>query len=245
MSWNYEVDNVDIMNSFNIAKIATLLDEQLGNGSNDRSSEYLSDLFLPFYKKYKELMDNGIQDEDIAFDITNKFTQICKIFQERVSRKFGMDVMDDAWVNESLKNNIATTMCMYHFFVLDLQKNIECVIYNFIKRNKDMLNRTFEGYKTKKDAATLLNKKNMDEDIVVIVSNLFAVSSYIISILDEEIFLDYVDITNEDCKLIVGLYQKGYIGGSFMNTIKEIFTKNMGMNTDICLDIISKLKGEN
>lgn len=103
----------------------------------------------------------------------------------------------------------------------------------------------FGERKNKKDAATLVNKKKMNPELAIIISNIYDVTSWIVSILSE---VQYIKLLPQDyipLQLISSMFEEGVIAGDFMTEINDIYSSNIGLKSDVCFKIITQVSTNN
>lgn len=237
----YEVS--DILDMFNLEEIARLLNQQINANELSELVVTPADHFKPLYYRYKRVMDSEGNSDEIVQTAETKFINICNIFLTMICKKFNL-VIDQEWKDNHYKDLPGFTMAMYSFFVLDLKSNMYDVCFNFITKNKSDIYATFEDRKNKKDAMTLVNKKILSPEMAVIVSNIYDVTTWIMSQLSEEQFLNYLNQDYLPLKLIRGLLEDGIMSGEFMEEVNEIYCKNFSFKSDVCFKLISNMKAE-
>ena len=235
----YEVS--EILDTFNLDEITKLLQNQIA--SNDDMGTREVDHFKPLYYKYQSIINTDENSDEIKDGAKQRFMDICTIFLSLISNKYHIDI-DSTWVDDNYNNIPGLAMALYSFFVLDIESNIYDVCLNYIKKNQTFVYESFEDRKNKKDAATLINKKMMAPDMAIIVSNIYDISSWILSQLSEEDFIKYLNGDYLPLKLISNMVDDGLISGEFMTEINDIYNSNIGLKSSICFRLISFLMNE-
>lgn len=229
----------DILASFDIEEISRLINDQINTDyENDNSTEILMNHFKPLYIKYKNIVDNYPTDSDIRHESDIRFVEICNVFLDAICNKFNLE-FDNDWRSSNIGNLPGVTMAMYEFFIMDFANNLYEVFVNYILRNTKNLYKTFESLKNKKDASTLINRKNLSPEMSLIISNIYDVSTWIMEQVDEDEFFNYTPVEYLPFKIIHGLYLEKIISGEFMLVINEIFRSSMVLKSDVCFKIVS------
>lgn len=233
----YEVS--EILDTFNLEEITNLLRRQI-NSNNDEETHPV-DHFKALYYRYQRIIETEDNTDEIKEATKARFMDVCNIFLSLICEKYNLS-LDQEWKDDHYGDLPALVMALYSFFVLDLPSNIFDVCISFINANKDSIMEAFGERKNKKDAATLVNKKMMSPELAIIISNIYDVTSWILSLLSEE---QYIHLLPEDyvpLKLISGMLEDGILAGEFMTEINDIYSSNIGLKSDVCFRIISQVK---
>ena len=217
------VEVSDILETFNIAEISLLIKDQI-NGDSDDFINITMDHFKPLYFNFAKLTKYDLE-EDIKDEAQNRFFGICEVFIEEICKKFQLEI-DSEWIGTRYNDLPAITMSLYSFFVLDFTQNVYEVILNYIIKNKDLVYKTFEDLKSKKDASTLANKKSLGPEMAVIISNIYDINKWIMMNISEEDFLDYLDKDYIPLKVIRPMYLEGKLSGNFVDVISNTYSIN-------------------
>jgi len=232
----------DILDSFNIEEMSKLIKSQINSDyENDSSTEILTDHFKPIYVKYKYILDKYPEDSDVRVEAERNFMKVCNVFLQAICKKFDL-TLDMEWMESNIPNLPGMAMAMYSFFIIDFSSNVYDVLVNYIGRNTKMLCKAFESLKNKKDASTLVNKKNLSPEMSLIVSNVYDVSNWILEQVDEDTFFKYLSVDYLPFKVVYGLYSKNVISGEFMSVVNDIFRSSTALKSDICFKIVSNTK---
>lgn len=235
----YEVS--EILDTFNLEEISKLLQQQISSSENSELGLQTVDHFKPLYYKYQGIMRASENTGEIKEAATERFMNICNIFLTMICRKYGIAI-DPVWKDDHYGDLPGFTMALYNFFVLDVSSNIYDVCIEFIKKNKSMIYEAFEERKNKKDASTLVYKKIMSPEMAVITSNIYDVSTWILTQLSEEQFLNYLNPDYLPLKLIKTLLEEGILSGEFMVELNDIYSSDLILKSDVCFRLISYLK---
>lgn len=229
----------DILETFNIAEISLLIRDQI-NGDEDNFINNRTDHFMPLYYKYAMLTKYDLE-EDIVNEAEHRFFSICEVFIEEICKKFKLQ-LDPEWM--ALKNSElpAITIALYTFFILDFTQNVYEVILNYIMKNHELVYKTFEDLKNKKDASTLSNKKNLSPEMTIIISNIYDIMKWILLNIDEGDFLDYLENDYIPIQLIKPLFVEGVLTGEFVDTISDMMNDNVTLNSKIGFDFVINVK---
>lgn len=227
----------EIIDTFNIEEISGLLERQIEmdeNGMNESKTDY----FHPIYLKYRSIIDSEETSEECKLDAENRFRIVCDLFLDKLLGKFHI-TLDNDWKEDHRNEIPALVTAIYCFFVKDLISNLQEVLINYINQNRKAIYDVFEERKTKKDASTLVNKRNFSIDLAVILSNIYDTSSYILKQLSEEEFLEYMNPDYGPKTIIEDLMQDGTLEGDFMEVIEEIYENCIGVKGGVCFNILS------
>ena len=235
----YEIS--EILDTFDIEEITKLLQNQIE--SNDVIGTRGVDHFKPLYYKYQSILNTDENSDEIKDQAKSRFMNICKIFLKLISDKYHLDI-DDNWLSDNYNNIPGLAMALYSFFVLDVESNIYDVCLNYIKKNQSFIYESFEDRKTKKDAATLINKKMVPQEIAIIISNIYDISSWILSQLSEEQFIEYLNPDYLPLNLISNMLNEGLMNGDFMVELNDIYTSNISLKSSVCFQLIHYLKDD-
>lgn len=235
----------DILDSFDIEEISRLVKEQI-NGEDDPSTDSLSlvNHLWPLYYKYTKIMKNESVDPDTKEDAEDRFYKICKIFLEEIFKKFDLSLNQD-WLDNHYGDIPAITLAFYSFFIVDFNMNLYQVIVNYILENGKIINDTFEILRNKKDASTLSNKKSLSPEMALIVSNIYDISDWILTQINEEEYLNLLEEDYVPLRLIKELYNQGILAGEFVSKIYEIYFNNIPLKSNIGFNIIYNIKTGN
>lgn len=238
---NTVLDVSEILDTFHIDEIRRLIYEQIPLDSEaDIYSSENSDYFTPLYQRFIQSAKDI--PEDGQTNLSNQFMQICLIYINRICDKFQMRI-DDNWLSEHTEQIPAITKALYSFFVLDFCSTLEEMLMKYIYRNKAFLREHFKDLVSKKDSQTLVNKKIIvDEDMVVIVSNIFNIISWIINQLDEDEFFRYANDGDINVEVIDELLESMILSGNPIDAIQEIYNTNLSLRSEIGFYLISKIR---
>lgn len=233
------VEVSDILETFNIAEISLLIKEQI-NGDDDDFINITMDHFKPLYFNFAKLTKYDLE-EDIKDEAQNRFFSICEVFIDEICKKFQLEI-DSEWIRSRYNDLPAITMSLYSFFVLDFVQNVYEVIVNYIAINKDLVYKTFEDLKSKKDASTLANKKSLSSEMTIIISNIYDITKWIMMNINEEDFLNYLDKDYIPLKVVRPMYLEGKLSGNFVDVISNMLAENVSLNSRIGFDFTINTK---
>ena len=138
----------------------------------------------------------------------------------------------------------AIALGLYTTFVVDLKKNLINIIFNYITKNYKTIYSVFEEFKSKTDASTLSNKKELPIEYNIINSNIYVISEWILDNITEEEFLENMDQYYIFKDILIKLYNQGDIQGQFCSTISEIYKNSYLLKGAVCIDISTKIKNK-
>ena len=236
-------DVSEILDTFNLEEITRLLYSQI-DPTEDQRSTHMVDHFKPLYYKYKSIISTEENTEDMKTTATERFQEICNIFLDLICKKFHIEI-NTTWREDHITELPGLIMALYSFFVLDIISNLEEVCINFIRRNAKMICEVFEDKKNNKDAATISNKRSsMTVETVLIASNIYDVTSWILSQLSEQQYIIYMDQEYIPLRLISSLLEEGLLAGQFMMEINDLYSTNIDIKSAVCFNILAILKKE-
>lgn len=237
------VEISDILDSFNLDEISKLLDEQIDPNIDDDDiyTQTVIDHFQPLYYNYAKLLKCRIDDE-IREEAETKFISICKIFLEKIFKKFHL-TMDNDWIDDNYRNIPATTMAFYSFFVLDFSTNVNECVTRYIFDNINDIVKIFDGMKTKKDASTMSNKKSLSPETGLVISNIYDIITWCLDQMTEEQYLSQLKKQKYlPVDLISALMAEEKLSCHFMEVIREIYRVNVALRGSVGFQIIYKVK---
>ncbi len=229
-------DVSDIFDIFNLEEVGELIQNQIADPFSTKT-----DYFKPLYVKYKRIINTEGNTEDVKLTADKRFMNICSMFINLISKKFGI-TLDADWKEDNHTQIPALTMALYSFFVLELPMNITTACQTFMEEHGDEVYHAFEDRKLKKDAITLVSKKELTTETAVIMSNIYDVVTWILSQLSESEFTkllpqDYVPLV-----ILNQLFTQGNITGEFMVAINDLYATNIPLKGEICFQLITIIK---
>lgn len=231
----------NIFDLFNLEEVGKLLHAQLTTDPTENAFNTTTDYFKPLYYKYKSIMDTEENSEDVKNAAEERFMSICDIFLSSITSKFGISINPD-WKSDNYSQIPALAMAVYSFFVLEFTTNLIDVCRKFLEEHGRRVYEAFEEKKIKKDAVTMVHKKEMSIENAVIISNIYDITTWILSQLSEEEFFkmlpsDYVPLT-----ILQKLYEQGEMTGEFVLAIHDVYSQNVSLKGDVCFQIISMIE---
>lgn len=232
----YEVS--EILDTFNLEEITKLLQRQIN--SNDDEETHPVDHFKALYYHYRRIMETEGNTGEIKEAARSRFMDVCNIFLSLICQKFNL-TLDQEWKDDHYGDLPGLVMALYSFFVLDLSSNIFDACIAYINTNSKTIMEAFGDRKNKKDAATLVNKKKMSPELAIIISNIYDVTSWIVSILSESQYIECLPQDYIPLQLISGMLEEGVLAGDFMTEVNDIYASNIGLKSDVCFRIITQV----
>ena len=230
----------DILDSFDLEEIMDLLKRQVNMHGEDVGIDR-ANYFQPLYAKYRSVMESEEIPGDLKTEATKRFNDICNLFIQMICKEFQLQI-DPEYLTEHESLLPPLVSALYCFFIRDLVPNIEEVCVSYIDKNRKKIFEVFEERKTKKDAATLVNKRQFPIELAVILANIYDTSTWILRQMSEEAFVSYINPDYAPLKIIDNLMKEGVLTGEFMDVISEIYEENTSMRGEICLSILSVYK---
>lgn len=232
-------DVSEILDTFDIEDIASLLMKQLDLSEN--LSVTMTDYFEPLHRHYVKITNDESIPDDVKSEAKEKFFNICRIFITIICKKFDLTV-DTDWMIDREGDLPGFVTALYRFFVKDIIANIQEVCINYINKNRKEIFELFEERKNKKDSMTLVNKKNFSLDMAVILANIYDVTTFILSALSEEQYIQYMNQEYIPLRVIYPMLQDGIIAGEFIDVISALYTENINLRSAVCYQILTSFK---
>lgn len=232
-------DVSEILDTFNISDVSSLLEKQLDLSEN--LSVNMTDYFKPLHLQFSKIMNDESIPDDIKSDAKERFLNVCRIFIRIIADKFELEV-DTEWMIDHEGDLPGFANVLYCFFVKDIISNIQEVCINYINTNKKEIFEIFEERKNKKDSITLVNKKNFPLDMAVILANIYDVTTWIISTISEEQYVQYMNQEYIPLRVVYPMLEDGIIAGDFMEVINELYRENLNLRASVCYKILTSFK---
>ena len=232
-------DVSEILDSFNIGDISSLLEKQLDLSEN--LSVNMTDYFKPLHLHYTRVMEDPSIPDDVKGETKERFFNVCRTFIKIISEKFNL-VVDTNWMIDHEGDLPGLATALYNFFVKDIVENIQEVCINYIQKNKAELFEMFEEWKNKKYSMTLVNKKNYPLNMAVILANIYDVTTFILSALSGEQYIQYMNQDYIPLRVVYPMLQEGNIAGEFIDVISEMYTENWNLRASVCYQILTSYK---
>lgn len=235
------MENVaNILDTFNMEDIRNLFQKQI-TAVEDVLATHPTDHFKPLFYKYKCIMETEENTEEVKEAAENRFEEICNVLLDLICNKFNL-TLDKEWKEDNYNNIAGYTMALYSFFVLDLPSNIQEVCFNYIQNNKKDIYTVFEEKKNKKDAATMIHKRNVSPEMVVIMSNIYSVTTWVLSNMSEESFISHMNQDYAPLNAISTLLENGVLSGEFMTPINDQYATNVELKSGVCFELLTLLE---
>jgi len=231
----------DILDTFNLDEITTLLHSQIAGNNEEIRSTHPVDHFKPLYYKYRCIIDTEENSGEIIEETKKRFEEICNIMIDLITKKFHL-IVDEEWKEDNVDTLPGLVMALYSFFVLDLPSNLQEVCLNYIRKHEKDIYEMFEYKKNKKDASTMVNKRFMTPEMVVISSNIYDITTWILSTLSEESFISYINSDYAPLNVISTLLEDGKMTGEFMTEINDMYATNVDLKCNVCFELLALLK---
>ena len=200
------------------------------------------DRFGPLLQSYQRATDlERKADEDDIAEIKQRFQNICTAIIEFIENKFSITV-DTDWIESQYGKLPAVTLALYHFFVLDTFYIILGAMNNYIAHNCEEVFNAFSGMDKRRDVTTITNMKTMDPRYAIIVSSLYDVTDYVFSMLDNEIFFDYISADYAPALAIKKLSDQGVIVGDFTRKFADIYKEDLELRSKVVLELAFKIR---
>lgn len=239
----------EVLDMFDTSEAQELINEQIPiENNNDTFLNISSDYFAPIYKQYKEALANAT--EEMIPEINEQFYTICNLYISRICEKFGVE-LDSDWVDDNINHLPAITLVLYTFFYLDFRCNLKEMLLKYILNNKSSLYKAFEGCKGRKDATSLMYKKNdiVDDKMSLLLANIYNVNKYILNQIETDDYLELLGENECTCRVVSNLMKNSILTGNFIDAIRDIYNSNIPLKSNIGFEIVNDIrnieKGEN
>ena len=229
-------DVSEILETFNLEEIKDLLKKQVDLTENIGTN--MTDYFMPLYFSYKSIIEAEENSQEMKYEATTRFNEVCNLFIDAICEKFHLEINDE-WRMLHEMDLPGLVTAMYCFFIKDIVSNIQEVCINYIQKNRKEIFTVFEDRKKKKDASTLVEKRKHPIDMAVIIANIYDVSSWILSQLSEEQYIEYMNDQYVPLRVLYPMFQNGDISGDFLETINEAYSQNLELKAETCYQILS------
>lgn len=239
MNPNIIEDVSEILDSFDLGDISNLIEKQIDLSEN--LSIQSTDYFKPLNYHYQQIMNDETLTDEVKQEATERFHNVCLLFINLIMKEFDLEI-DKEWLYDHDGDLPGVANTLYCFFVKDISSNLQELFINFINRNKNKIFEIFEERKNKKDSITLVNKRNYPIELAVILANIYDVSTWILTQIDEQQYFDYLNQDYIPLRVVYPMMQQGIIGGEFVERISESYTENLNLRADVCYKIISYYK---
>lgn len=236
------LDASEILDSFDLNDIFSLISEQIPVSYEENMyTADMADYFRPLYKEFTRLMQDSVTEE-IKTEVSNRFTKICCRYVERICERYKLSFSDE-WLDDNIHRLPAATAALYSFFVLDFKNTLAEALLKYINQHRDQISDVFKNAYTKKDSSTLTNKKLIpDEYMAMVASNIFNITMWITTNMEEEEFLELVSDGYIAGLAVKKFFEEGVLSGELMDTIAEIYTTDITLRSDIGFTLICNIR---
>lgn len=215
------------------------------NLDNIREAIFTDDLAAPatdilgiIYAAYAKCDEFPNADQDMINDIKTRTFTICRETIQMISNRFelGIDMETLKYTDIEL---IALAKALYKFFVMHLVDSIKNPLINYISSHIEDLGNNFRELTKKTDIVTTYSKGKVNENTAIIVSNIYDIADYILSIMDANLFVDHlsVDEGNPLNGIIFNLVKTEVITGEFVVKLADLYKSNLGIRAQVSMDI--------
>lgn len=218
MNYQVKFDDEIFLSDVPLSLIKNSLKKQFDEPWEYKKRDYIQS-FVDNYNLKKDNMT--IDDKDEMEESHDQFiSYVIKLFDVYLGIGFpNIEDMDDDDQHELLQ-------LTYRFFINNIKKNITTFIYNYISQN---INEISETLPRKKDITTMNFKSEIpDEDVVIILSNLSDVITYIFTQeynVDEFLDLCEKNSTSTETEFVRDKYESFDITGNFVEKYFMMITE--------------------
>ena len=246
MSEKIPVDSIsDLLNQLDLEDLDEILEENIF--SEDTEINESTNAFANVYGIYTNIIEtyDFTRDDRELFDF--RFEKVCHMFIDKIARKFNINVNYEL-LDDSNIGLIGSAMTMYEFFIADFEALVQMILINYILKNYDEINSIHDSYKNKKDSATIHYRESNDvsEEFCLIAANIVAISEWILDRFESnDDIMEYVDDDYYLRESIMNLYNSGFITGTFVEKISELYRENLTLKGKVSLNICNMLLNKN
>lgn len=230
----------NLLVDMNVDEYEKIFAKQIQNEDEDYTSPAI-DHFAELYNRYSKIFDIEDIDEDDAAELARRFEKICHTVILCINSKFDTGV-DVETICEIDGNLAGVTLAMYKFFIIDFQSNITSIMHNYLAQHTEEIYNQFSGLEQKKDVVTATNRKYFSDQMAMIAANMYDISEYILSMLDENDITEYCEPGYVVAPLIHRLVDTGKLTGKFVSSIMDIYKQNTDLKARVCFNIICDIK---
>lgn len=230
----------NLLDEMNVDEYEKILAKQIQNDEGDYTTPAL-DHFSELYERYIRTIETEDASEDDMRDLASRFERICQTIILCINGKFDTDV-DIEKVIDTEPGLPFVALAMYRFFVLDLKSNLTTIIRRYLESHMEDIYKQFANLDQKKDIVTASNKKYFSDQMAVIVSNIYDISDYVFTMIDEYDITDYCDEGDAAASAIHTLVDRCVMPGKFVDTIAGIYRGNTDLKAQVCFQIIYAIK---
>lgn len=238
-----ENDNTMIQNllgEMNADEYEKILAKQIQNEEEDYTTPPI-DHFSELYERYTSTLDLEDADEDDKRELANRFERICQTIILCINGKFDTDVDVDK-VIDTEPGLPFVTLALYRFFILDFKSNLTTIIRRYLESHMEDIYKQFANLDQKKDVVTASNKKYFSDQMAVIVSNIYDISDYVFTMLDEYDVTNYCEEGDVVAAAIHKLVDTCVMPGKFVDIVAGIYRGNTDLKAQVCFQIIYAIK---
>lgn len=230
----------NLLTEMNVDEFEKILAKQIQNEDSDYTTPAL-DHFSELYERYAQTLELEDVGEDEAAELASRFERICQTIIFCINSKFDTDVDIDK-VIDSEPGLPFVALAMYRFFVLDFKSNLTTIIRRYLESHMEDIYKQFANLDQKKDVVTASNKKYFSDQMAVIVSNIYDISDYVFTMIDEYDITNYCDEGDAASAAIHQLVDNFTMPGKFVDTIAGIYRSNTDLKAQVCFQIIHAIK---
>ena len=231
----------DIANIMDDFELDTLKDVFRSQIITDEELSIKIDHLSPLDDLYKRARDTEHKEEDDFAYIRSNYRAICMYIISLITTKYDLGY-DEEWVNDHIEQLPAFTKVLYHFFVLDVYPIILELLNNYIAIHSDELYDAFKEYTQDNTLSNWVNSKILDEKWAVIVSNIYDVTDYAFSVIDNDNVFDYLNKKYLPTKILNNMIETDIINGDFVHEFADIYKEQLNFRSAIAFDLVYKIK---
>ena len=230
----------DLIVELDVDEYMKIFSQQIQNDDNDYTTPEV-DQYTPLYKQFMTVMDMDDIDDDKRREAITRFENISYSIIDSLNKKFNLDI-DEEQLGETDGLFYGYVLACYKFFVIDFQNNIIQLMTSYISRHMTDLYEQFAALDQKKDVVTMSNKKVLSPKLAILASNIYDVTDYIFSLIDENNIMDYMEEGDIVALSIKEMLKKDLIHGDFAVAMADIYKENVDLKARVCLKIVLSMK---
>jgi len=225
----------DLLIDLDVDEYEKIFVQQIQNSDEDYTSPQI-DHYSDLYRRFMDTMGEEDLDEDKRNEVIRRFEQISLTILTALNNKFHLDI-DEERIGETDGYFYGYVLACYRFFIIDLQSNIIQLMISYLGRHMNDLYTQFSALDQKKDVVTMSNKRTMSPKLAILAANIYDVTDYIFSLLDESTIMDYMEEGDVVVLSIREMMKKGLLPGEFVVPIADIYKQNVDLKARVCLKV--------
>lgn len=231
-------DIANIMDEFDLETLKDVFRNQI---INDDELGIKIDHLAVIDDLYKRAKNTEHKEEDDFAYILSTYRAVCSYIVSLITTKYDLGY-DEEWINDHLEYLPSFTKVLYHFFVLDVYYIILELLNNYIASHVDELYEAFKDYTQDTTLSNWVNSKILDEKWAIIVSNIYDITDYIFSVVNNDNVFDYLNKKYLPTTVLNTMIDLNVINGDFVHSFSEMYKEQLNFRSAIAFDLVYKIK---